>query len=495
MNDVSRRSVANEANEASEASLSTRQSYWAIALIMSLLGAFFWAIRGTGGFGGSSGGLFAGVGWGMLWFLFSMQLGFKGRLSSPWMIVAITLGIAYGGMTGYGVYIAWLRERFYLDFPNGQREIEAWIGYAMLFVCGLHWGGVTGAFMAWCQSSAVLRWWQWLLRILAGGVGAWAVLWFVKAYPQYVLPFYEEGIYGLAENASCLRAERTIREIAPHLGLFLGFFVFEVARRDWKAVGLMLVMSLGFAIPFCVGGYWHTLNDLSIKLSWWKFWEMSIGWGGGLAFGLAFYLYNRPSAEQQYRYSNKAYLLGAAFPIWFAMVRSIANAFDGTLSIYGYDDFAKANRWWVLLAVLVPATIFFAWWIARLQAARRGQGAGGISTGGFLLWLVLLSLIAVLLHRVALPFVPDKLYAYSLLPLPAAFLILGYWLFRPVDDLERSPISQPFLLAMLAVMVGLGLADSIHWPMQLQNYVLVGIYIVCILGSLALWKISVRTLV
>jgi hypothetical protein len=483
MNDVSSRSVANEAN------VPTPQSFWAMAWIMGLLGAFFWAIRGTGGFGGSSGGLFAGVGWGILWFIFSKHHGLKGRLSSPWVVVAITLGIAYGGMTGYGVYIAWLRERFYLDFPNGQREIEAWVGYTMLFVCGLHWGGVTGAFMAWCQSSPALRWWHWLLRLLAGGIGALTVLWFVKAYPQLVLPFYGEGIYGAAENSSCLRAERTIREIAPHLGLFLGFFVFELARRDWKAVGLMLVMSLGFAIPFCVGGYWHTLNDLSVKLSWWKFWEMSIGLGGGLAFGLAYYLYNRPISDRPFRYSSKAYVLGAAFPIWLAMVRSVVNAFDGTLEIHGYKEFAKANRWWVLLTVLVPATVFFAWWIARIQSARGEQGAGRGSTGRFLLWLVVLSLVAVLLHRITIPGVPITLYDYSLLALPPAFLILGYWLFRPVDDLERSPISMPFKLAILAVMIGLGLADSIHWPMQLHNYVLVGIYFVCIFGSLALWKL------
>jgi hypothetical protein len=339
--------------------------------------------------------------------------------------------------------------------------------------------------MAWCQPSTPVRWFHWLLRLAAGGVGAWTALWFVKAFPQYVLPFHEEGIYSLAENATCLRAERTILEIAPHVGLFLGFLIFELVRRDWKAVGLMLVMSLGFAIPFSLGGYWHTLNDSSIKLGWWKFWEMTIGLGGGMAIGLAYYMYNRPCPDAQYRYSNRAYVLGAAFPIWFAMVRSVVNAFDGTLRIHGYDEIAKLNRGWMMLAVLTPSTIFFAWWIAQQQVVRREHESGKSTGYLFVLWLALLSMVAILLHRITIPLIPDEIYAISVLTLPPAILIVGYQLFRPVVDLDYSPISRQFLLAMLAAMVCLGIVDSIHWPMQLQNYVLVGIYLACIFCSIA----------
>lgn len=472
-----------------------RQSYWAIALIMGLMGAFFWAIRGTGGFGGSSGGLFAGVGWGILWFRFSSLAGYQGRLASPWMIVAITLGIAYGGMTGYGVYIGWLRGLFYLDYPQGEREIAAWTGYAMLFVCGLHWGGVTGAFMAWCRPSAPLRWWHWLLRLLAGGVGAGLALWAVTTFPHCVLPFYSEGIYSLAENSTCLRAERTIREIAPHVGLFLGFLVFELVRRDWKAVGLMLVMSLGFAVPFCVGGYWQTFNGSSINLDWWKYWEMSIGLGGGLAFGLAFYLFNSPTAGSVPRYSNRAYVLGAAFPIWFAMVRSVANAFEGTMGVHGYTGFAKSNRWWVLLSVLVAATILLVWWIDKVQWPRQNRdqnmnqpSARSARFVNTIVWLMVLAPMAMLLHRFAIPFIPDDVFAYCLLGLPPVFLAVGHWLFQPVLVMERSPIPPAFLDSMLLLMVCLGLIVSIHWPMKLNNYVLVGSYLVCIFVSWVLWK-------
>ena len=474
-----------------------RQPYWAIALIMGLMGAFFWAIRGTGGFGGSSGGLFAGVGWGILWFRFSGLAGHKGHLSSPWVIVAITLGIAYGGMTGYGVYMSWLRGQFYLDYPHGERDIDVWTGYAMLFVCGLHWGGVTGTFMAWCRRSDCVQWWQWLLRLIAGGVGAGLALWVVKTFPHYVLPFYSEGIYSLAENTTCLRAERTIREIAPHVGLFLGFLIFELMRRDWNAVGLMLVMSLGFAVPFCVGGYWQTFHGAGINLDWWKFWEMSIGLGGGLAFGLAYYLFNSPIAESGEPYSNRAYVLGAGFPIWFAMVRSVVNAFDGTMRMNGYEELAKSNRWWVQLSVLVPATILFVWWIDKVQWPRQQRGQNMNQTSlrrarftNTMVWLTVLALMAMLLHRVAVPYIsiPETVFAYSLLGLPPVFLAIGYWLFRPVTDMQRSPFPPVFLDSMLLLMVCLGLVVSIHWPMKLNNYVLVGIYLVCIFVSWVVWK-------
>lgn len=483
----------------SSSALSTRselrQSYWAVALIMGLMGAFFWAIRGTGGFGGSSGGLFAGVGWGILWFRFSSLAGYRGRLSSPWMIVAITLGIAYGGMTGYGVYIGWLRGQFYLDYPQGAREIDAWTGYAMLFVCGLHWGGVTGAFMAWCRPSASLQWWHWLLRLMAGALGAGLALWLVRSFPQYVLPFYSEGLYSLAENSTCLRAERTIREIAPHVGLFLGFFAFELVRRDWKAVGLMLVMSLGFAVPFCVGGYWQTFNGSTIKLDWWKYWEMSIGLGGGLAFGLAYYLFNSPEEDNEQRpskrHSNRAYILGAGFPIWLAIVRSAVNAFDGTTKLHGYEEFANSNRWWVLLSVLVPATILLVGWIDKVQWPRDNSNHPSSRRAritSIIVWSTVLALTAMLLHRVAIPFIPDVVFGYCLLVLPPVFLVIGYWLFWPVLDLECSPIPRAFLDSMLLLMVCMGLIASLHWPMQLNNYVLVGSYLVCIFASWILQK-------
>lgn len=56
-------------------------------------------------------------------------------------------------------------------------------------------------------------------------------------------------------------------------------------------------MALGFALPFAAGGYWHTMRDSSLRLEWWKNWEMTIGLFGGLGFGTAFWLFNRPAGD------------------------------------------------------------------------------------------------------------------------------------------------------------------------------------------------------
>ncbi|HUW59955.1 MAG TPA: hypothetical protein VMZ06_03030 [Candidatus Bathyarchaeia archaeon] len=310
--------------------------YLSITIIMGLMGAFFWAIRGTGGFGGEQGGILAGLGWAVLWYGFSRIDGTA--RTRPYghagAIVAITFGIAVGGFTGYGVYNSWVRGQFFLDHPNGLRDVGAWTGYAMLFVCGLHWGGIPGAFLAWCAPRKPVRWQGWAGRIGGGIAGAVAAGVIVRVFPQWFLPFYNEGIYQLPENATCIRAAGSIRNIAPHVGLFLGFLAFEIGRRDWRAVGIMLVMALGFAIPFSVGGYWHTMNDSALQISWWKNWEMSIGLGGGLAFGLAFYLFNRPEDVAPRPVTSTERIAGAGIPLAIGLAQILMGGYEGFRSLH-----------------------------------------------------------------------------------------------------------------------------------------------------------------
>ncbi|MEP6594049.1 MAG: hypothetical protein ABJC51_10170, partial [Acidobacteriota bacterium] len=118
--------------------------YLRITLILGLMGAFFWAIRGTRGFGGESGGTLAGLGWASLWLAFShlRRDGARRPYGSAWMLPAIVLGVATGGLTGYGVYIAWLKGVYQMNGNEVARGIAPWTGYVMLFICGIHWGGV-----------------------------------------------------------------------------------------------------------------------------------------------------------------------------------------------------------------------------------------------------------------------------------------------------------------------------------------------------------------
>lgn len=315
----------------------TTGDYLLVTIVMGLMGAFYWAIRGTTGYGGETGGMLAGFGWALFWYAFSQNgTGAERRpYNQPWLLLAISLGIAFGGYTGYGVYISWLNGRFHLNYPEGVRDVPAWTGYAMLFLCGLHWGGNTGCFMAWCSPHRGLHARDWAARIACGVLGALGMYAFVHMFPQLFLPFYAEGIYEVPDYATCQRSLATIREIAPHLGLFLGFFAYEIVRGDWRAVALILTVALGFAIPFTVGGYWQTRPYPSIEIDWWKNWEMTIGLGGGLSLGLAFWLFNRPGDKHAAPLSARARaFFRTDLILCFASANVVQGAYDGWCEIH-----------------------------------------------------------------------------------------------------------------------------------------------------------------
>lgn len=352
--------------------------YLSVAAIMGLMGAFFWAIRGTSGYGGSEGGMLAGLGWAVLWYGFA-NLDGQGRYrpyASPRIVAAITFGIAFGGLTGYGVYTAWVDGKFYLDYPDGMRAIAPWTGYAMLFLCGLHWGGVAGVFMAWCAPAKSMRLVDWMLRVAAGIAGAVMAGWIVRTFPHWFLPFYNEGVYDIPANETCLRAQGSIGNIASHLGLFLGFLCFEAVRRDWRAVGVMTVMALGFAVPFALGGYWHTFREAGTQIDWWKNWEMSIGLGGGLAFGLAFYRFNRPvSRGKTLDISARELVWGGGLPLWLGCCLVFAGAckeFSDMHHLYWPDRVYGTS----LLLYVLLAGAFFIWRAVRVM---RGDHGGILS--------------------------------------------------------------------------------------------------------------------
>lgn len=339
--------------------------FWALIVIMGFMGAFFWAIRGTTGFGGSQGAALAGLGWAMLWYIFCHCDGQAGirPYGSLRTIAAITFGAAFGGMTGYGVYTAWVQGHFYLNHPDGLREVGAWTGYLALFLCGLHWGGNAGVFLAWCAPRRAPGLRGWLLRIAAGLLGALIAGIIVRYFPHWFLPFYAEGVYEVEEYRTCQRAVGSLRNIAPHVGLFLGFLIFEICRRDWRAVAVMLIMSLGFAVSFSAGGWWHTFHGSALSLGWWKNWEMSIGLGGGLAYGLVFYLFNQAApGETRPQPRGRERFWGAAFPIWIVLGSIVANTWQGMVNLHAFE-WTTTCRIITTLVFLIPAAVVLVLWL------------------------------------------------------------------------------------------------------------------------------------
>jgi len=396
------------------------------------------------------------------------------------MVAAITFGMAYGGMTGYGAYISWVSGNYYLNYPDAVRDIAPWTGYATLFFCGIHWGGVTGAFMAWCSPSAKLGWKGWVLRLASGLAGAFAVYYLIKGFPQWFLPFYGEGIYDNPENRTSIRALNSHLNIAPQLGFFFGFLAFEMGRRDWKAVGIMLIMALGFAIFFSAGAYWHTMHgQTDLRLDWWKNWEMSIGLGGGLAIGLVFYLYNRPAGDAAtYRFSAKSWIIGAGLPIWFASTIVFRNAWRGVVPNYDIDFPANSDIWFSLI-YLVPASIIFISFARKAHEPEKQL----VYTIGFLIALLIFSL---------------AIYHVRWLYLIPAVLLLAMFFYSPKSSFDgipghRFPVSDWVLFGVLGLIVVVGFNVAIHdamfflLPLHPYNYFLVYLYTVYVVVSLILY--------
>ncbi len=351
------------------------RDYIMAAAVMSLMGGFYWAIRGTTGYGGETGGMLAGFGWALLWYGLSRSGDGAERrpYGGPWMLPAITLGIALGGFTGYGVYISWVKGMYCLNYPEACRPVPVWTGYGMLFLCGLHWGGNTGCFMAWCAPKRPLRWYDWAARLGCGAAGAVAAAWFVRAYPQLFLPFHDEGVYSVPEYRTCIRALDSIQTIAPHVGLLTGFLAYEALRRDTQAVAMILTMALGFAIPFSAGGYWQTFDGSALHISWWKNWEMTIGLGGGLAFGLAFCWFNQPGKDQRQPLGNfSGMLFRSGMLLWLPTIFVMKGLFEGCCKIMKKQPTPAGYG-----VILVVATVYAAIWIWLDRADNRMQRADG----------------------------------------------------------------------------------------------------------------------
>ncbi|HOK89060.1 MAG TPA: hypothetical protein PK379_03460 [Candidatus Hydrogenedentes bacterium] len=376
---------------------STRQqhdAWWVPVVIMGTAGLFFWAIRGSAGYGGETGGMLAGSGWGLLWWMLSRSDGRGGQrpYGSPWALLALAAGIAYGGFTGYGVYVGWVKGAFYLDYPNGARPINPLWGYVALFLCGLHWGGNTGVFLSWCAPERPMRARDWIARIASGVAGAVIALGITKMWPQWFLPFYSDALYGDPANRTCARAINSLWTIAPHIGTLAGFLAYELFRRDTRAVKLITLMALGFAVPFAVGGIWHAVGEGSaIPIDWWKNWEMSIGLGGGMAIGLAFVLFNRPLAGTAWEdgpWTRGLFATGLA--PWFCSLPVLQGAYDGLGQLWGYEP---GYAGYLALALLAAMP-----WLARWMKKHPENGYPGE-----IACLLLLGLIVLCGYAVTLP--------------------------------------------------------------------------------------------
>lgn len=320
-------------------------------LIFAGNGAFYWAIRGTGGYGGSAGALYAGLGWALAWYFLSYESTEKKKrpYSSGWVVAAITLGIGLGGLHGYGQFMTWIKGEFCLSHPENCIPLNPLVGYAWLFQCGLAWGGMGGIFLAWTGSKRPTEKKDWIFRIIFAVAGALIGYYITYFFPQLINPAYNRVDY--TNFQTCPDCERTIGTSLSSmtlLGIFLALFLYEIIRKEWRGVLLTLTIALGFALAFSIFAFWHYGPQFSdLDIGWWKHWEMSIGFFGGASFGLAYYLFNRPYNEEKIliirqqpfsQHPNAEKLIGMEFAIAAGLAWAIYNGIGGFVGKFGWEN-------------------------------------------------------------------------------------------------------------------------------------------------------------
>ncbi|MGV9173267.1 MAG: hypothetical protein ACOC35_11990 [Promethearchaeia archaeon] len=345
-------------------------------LIFGCHGVFYWAIRGTGGYGGSSGAVFAGLGWALAWYFLSYESSEKKKrpYSSGWVVAAITLGIGLGGLHGYGQFMTWIKGEFCLDSTNCI-SLNPLVGYAWLFQCGLAWGGMGGIFLAWTGSRKPPTSKDWIFRIVFAVGGALIGFFLTYYFPGLINPAYDRVDYtNFATCPDCKRTLSTSLSSMTLLGIFLGLLLYEMIRKEWRGVLLTLTIALGFALAFSIFAFWHYGPQFSdLDISWWKNWEMSIGFIGGASFGLAYYIFNRPyqddhiSMIRQQPFSqrpNAEKLIGMEFTTATALGWSIYNGIGGFLGKFELKD---SWRWHFSLPFIAVCLAYFLYHVYKVK--------------------------------------------------------------------------------------------------------------------------------
>lgn len=276
-------------------------------LLFAALGGMTWAVRGCSGFGAVAGCIFAGVTWGAAWWFIAHEPAGPQtrRYASGWIVLALTVGIGLAGARGWMQWPSFFEGKLQTDATRGEFvPISRTYGFLWLFIAGMPWAGLGACLLAWCGSLREMRAWQWALRIACGVGGAALARYLFDTYPEHFLPLYSEiadRYQDLAANPNLKRLINDSGSAIQHLGLYLGFLAFEVGRRDWKNVVLILTVGIvnGAGWALCQNWKWAPSVWEGANFNWWRCWESSGGISIGVALGIAYYLVNRRMSPRE----------------------------------------------------------------------------------------------------------------------------------------------------------------------------------------------------
>jgi hypothetical protein len=276
-------------------------------VLFAALGAMSWAVRGCRGFGGGAGCIFAGVLWGAAWWYCAREPTKEPsrRYASGWIVLALTLGMGIAGQRGWMQWPHFFVGQLSTNWDKQEFvPISREYGFLWQFLSGVPWAGLGACLVAWCGSRRETRVWHWMLRIACGlGAGAAARALFDWC-PQCFLPLYsslESRYQDPVANPGLLRLSNDCGAALTHLGYYLGFLLFEVARRDWKNVVLILTVGVVNGAGWAALQNWKWAPGLweGADFNWWRCWESSAGISIGVAYGLAYFLVNRRMADEE----------------------------------------------------------------------------------------------------------------------------------------------------------------------------------------------------
>jgi hypothetical protein len=312
-------------------------------VLFAALGAMSWAVRGCRGFGGGAGCIFAGVLWGAAWWYCARDPAREPsrRYASGWIVLALTLGMGIAGQRGWMQWPHFFAGQLSTNWDR-QEFVPISRGYGFLwqFLSGMPWAGLGACLVAWCGSRRETRVWHWMLRIACGlGAGAAARALFDR-YPQYILPLYSSLEFRYQDPIANPGLQRLINDCGAaltHLGYYLGFLLFEGARRDRKNV--VLIVSVGVVN----GAGWAALQNWTwapgvwrgADFNWWRCWESSAGISIGVAYGIAYFLVNRRVAdEERAALASRRAIAGPNFEwlLIFSGLAAVLSVFVGPLA-------------------------------------------------------------------------------------------------------------------------------------------------------------------
>jgi hypothetical protein len=353
-------------------------------ILFAAVGGMTWAVRGSSGYGASAGCIFAGVMLGTAWWFIAREPAAtqSRRYASGWIILAMTVAFGISGNRGWMQWPGFFDSKLALDYKHGEFvPISRAYGFLWLFLAGVPWAGLGACFMAWCASGRRTALWQWILR-LACGIGMAYLLGFVlfKRYPGVFLPLYES----LKDKYDALLADHTLKATPNlrrligdnhtammHMGLYLGFLLFEVLRRDWKNVTLIGTVGVLNGIGWSLLQNWSWASKFwpDAQHNFWRSWETSGGISIGIAYGVAHYLVNRrptsdasaaraPAARPEpFRFGSL--LLFITFALVFAVMSLVVMPpwFGRPSNLAGYGCLKLAGYGWLLALVAIVFAI------------------------------------------------------------------------------------------------------------------------------------------